>query len=307
MQNLISGVSERDIDLLLLEEFISSTEFQNLFLSITKFKDMNLEFIEAKRSVTDTTGESDVEVTFKSDDNYFYKILIENKVNAGLQSEQQKRYVERGNGYISNKNISDYITFLVAPKKYHNGEKIGFDYRVNYEDILNYFQDNKALGNRKIYKELLLSSAIEKGTLGYQMIADSSVTDFWKAYWLLGIKIASEFNMDEPSHKPSSSSFIYFRNNQVLPTGVDLVHKLTHGYFDLQFSGMGDKQNILREKYFSKMKTDMNIVPAGKSASIRIEVPELSLSDSFESQKDKVIEAINKGRNLLGWYDVNFN
>ena len=71
----ISGVSERDIDLLLLEEFMSSKEFQDLFLKLTNFYNKNLEFVEAQRSVTDSTGESDLEITFQSKDKKIYKLL----------------------------------------------------------------------------------------------------------------------------------------------------------------------------------------------------------------------------------------
>ncbi len=61
----ISGVSERDVDLLLLEEFLSSLAFQEWFVAQALGPDVRLgRLVEAKRSVTDSTGESDLEVAF---------------------------------------------------------------------------------------------------------------------------------------------------------------------------------------------------------------------------------------------------
>lgn len=300
----IAGVSERDIDLLLLEEFISSHKFQDLFLDLTLLQDKNLNFIQAQRSVTDSTGESDLEVTFQDENGNTYILLIENKVNANFQKDQLIRYVQRGENYIKHNKIVVFRTILVAPNSYYNNELKGFDFRINYENIVDYFLNNEELGERKKYKILLLKSAIEKSTSGYQMEADASVSNFWKDYWKLSLEVAKEFYMDEPSFKPSSSSFIYFRNVH-LPKGVDLIHKLTHGYFDLQFKGMGDNINSMREKYSNVLHENMKIVKAGKSASIRVTVPKLSLADTVESQKEKVMQCFNEGQKLLKWFYEN--
>jgi len=99
----ISGVSERDIDLLLLEEFISSVPFQELFLKQSKFKEEKLTYVEAQRSVTDSIGESDLEVLFKNEDEKVFMLMLENKVNANFQKDQLERYVQRGKNYIKNK------------------------------------------------------------------------------------------------------------------------------------------------------------------------------------------------------------
>ncbi len=300
----ISGVSERDIDLLILEEFISSRKFQKLFLDLVLLKDKSLKFIQAQRSVTDSTGESDLEVTFEDKNNNRYILLIENKVNANFQKEQLNRYVKRGENYIKHSKAIAFNTILVAPQSYYNNDLKGFDFRINYEKIVDYFSSNHELGERKKYKILLLNSAIEKSTSGYQMEADASVTNFWKDYWELSLDAAKEFYMDEPGNKPSSSSFIYFRNVH-LPKDIDFVHKVTHGYFDLQFKGMGNDISKMREKYSDFLQDNMKIVKAGKSASIRISVPKLSLADTVESQKEKVIQCFNEGQNLLKWFEQN--
>ena len=206
----ISGVSERDIDLLLLEEFMYSSDFQIFFLKQSKFKELKLTYIEAYRSVTDSTGESDLEISFKNGNNQIIMLMIENKVKASFQKNQLQRYKERGNNYIKNNKIIDFETILVAPKSFHHNGTKGFDFRINYEDIVKYFKNSSNIGQRSIYKNLLLNSAIEKSTSGYQMEADASVSNFWKDYWELTLSQAKELYMDEPTAKPSSSSFIAY-------------------------------------------------------------------------------------------------
>ena len=44
--------------------------------------------------------------------------------------------------------------------------------------------------------------------------------------------------MPEPLSKPSAAKFIRF-NPEELSKEVKLIHKLSHGNMDLQFSGMG--------------------------------------------------------------------
>ncbi|MCK5789044.1 MAG: PD-(D/E)XK nuclease family protein [Chlamydiia bacterium] len=300
--NKISGVSERDIDLLLLEEFITSEVFQDLFIHNSKFKDMELSFVEARKSVTDTIGESDLEVSFINDDDETVLLMIENKINANFQKNQLERYRKRGENYKKKEKISDFTTILVAPELYHSGENKEFDVRVNYETLITYFHNNKDLGRRSIYKILLLESAIRKTVSGYDPEMDDVVTQFWKDYWRLANKEAKELYMSEPGHKPSASSFVYFRNIK-LPKNVDLVHKMVHGYFDLQFSGMGNKMDVFMNKYSEKLEQNMKIVKAGKSAAIRVEVPKLSFSDSFESQKDKVLLCFLEEKKLLTWFE----
>src|SRR5688572_22073219 len=89
----IAGVSERDIDLLLLEEFHSSPTFQAWFVAqILGGGAVTGELVSARRSVTQSTGESDVEVAFKCDDGREVRFLIENKLNVGFQPLQAERY-----------------------------------------------------------------------------------------------------------------------------------------------------------------------------------------------------------------------
>ena len=307
----IPGVSERDLDLLLVEEFIASSDFCAWFLSqIGSNALSHVKLASVKKSVTDTTGESDVEARFEDEQGAALVLLIENKINAGFQPQQAERYQIRGKKYSGR---GDKITtVLVAPSRYFGDADAlkGFDARVTHEAIRDWFAQNAKLGERRVYKQKLLDNAITKGTLGYNPIEDEPVTTFWSRYWKLAEEYAPELQMKKPSGKPADAGFIYFRAAQMSrkiviaesSITVDIVHKLPHGNVDLQFSGMGERLDELKSLYGTCMDHDMEIVKAAKSGSIRLKVPGLNANGNFEEQSACVVEGILASKRLLAWY-----
>jgi len=81
--------------------------------------------------------------------------LIENKINASFQKDQKERYTLRGQNYIKLNKICAFATILVAPQEYFSNNLKGFDFRINYETILQYFKNNQFIGKRRNYKILL--------------------------------------------------------------------------------------------------------------------------------------------------------
>lgn len=107
------------MDLLLLEEFIASRAFGVWFAR--QIVDASLDVGECKdaqRSVTDATGESDLEVTFANGCGQCTRFLIENKVGGGLQPRQAERYRLRGTRYVSQGLCTRYYSVIVAPSRY---------------------------------------------------------------------------------------------------------------------------------------------------------------------------------------------
>jgi hypothetical protein len=93
----IPDVCERDIDLLLLEEFVTSTDFRSWFLSQIGVEE-RVSLSEACRSVKTVNGESDLEFTLDGTSGAV-KVLIENKIDASFQPNQPQRYTGRANEY----------------------------------------------------------------------------------------------------------------------------------------------------------------------------------------------------------------
>ena len=98
----IAGVCERDRDLLFLEELSSSADFSCWFLEATSTMEApEATPIDLRRSVTQSTGESDLEATSELADGSRFRLLIENKIDAGLQVDQDLRYLQRAADYVA--------------------------------------------------------------------------------------------------------------------------------------------------------------------------------------------------------------
>ena len=164
----ISGVFERDIDLLLIEEFVASPAFLEWFLDRVGVK-LPVELLDAKHSVMTPNGESDLELSLKHENSSNAKILIENKVDACFQETQPERYTARAALYRDSGNWNPVITVLVAPAAYSgSSQTCGFDRRVSYEEILAWFQRDQPCSGRTLYKLKLLNQALERSRSGYQ-------------------------------------------------------------------------------------------------------------------------------------------
>jgi hypothetical protein len=303
----IASVSERDIDLLLLEEFVASSVFCDMFIEQAFCRPAMIgKCIDACRSVTDSNGESDLEVTFANVDGLLTRFLIENKIGAGLQPLQAERYRLRGSEYVSRSVCTQYYSVIVAPSRYFgqsHGTK-GFDRKITYETILEWFRKAEDLGNRRYYKVSLLKAAIAKGTLGYQPEEDAAASSFWRDYWLYSCKHAPGLEMREPKEKPAGSTFVAFFPPE-LPRGVDLVHKFAHGYVDLQIGGAAFRLNGLRADIGNLLEEGMEITKAGKSAAVRLRTPKLYLNATAVSQAAEMLAGLKAAMRLLKWFCMN--
>lgn len=165
-------------------------------------------------------------------------VLLENKIDANLQPRQPERYRERAIRYVREGQCTACVTVLVAPQAYC-GEKpqvLGFDHVIPYEDILEWFDRAEHLGRRRQTKIALLRRALARGSAGWKLVPDETVTEFWRRYWALARTLAPEPGMPRPEVKPAASNFIYFKPAG-LANGVSLVHKLPYGNVDIQLAG----------------------------------------------------------------------
>jgi hypothetical protein len=241
-QVLVSGVSERDIDLMLLGECVANPSFVQWVVASIGFNEaLGSSLIKAERSATQSNGESDLELLLlHPTSGTKYMLMLENKITAGYQPQQAERYFERAQGHISREECTTYRTVLIAPQKYlgKGASTKGFNSVITYEAILEWCVAAYQGQTRLRFLSRMLKAAIEKATYGYQPQEDKPVTAFWHRYWLLSCQIAPELELPEPTGKPARSSFIYFQATE-LRKGVSLCHKVVHGNVDLQFAGLG--------------------------------------------------------------------
>jgi hypothetical protein len=93
----VASIAERDIDLIVLEEFSVTEEFREWFSSRVFGEPVYQANIGAWHSVSEPElGESDLVFIFQAVDGPRTALLIENKINATPQSKQAERYRLRG-------------------------------------------------------------------------------------------------------------------------------------------------------------------------------------------------------------------
>lgn len=300
----ISGVCERDIDLLLTDEFASNPGFCGWFvkqIGLPKAREGKLS--EVVRSATTSNGESDLVLTFITPLGTQLIVFIENKVGARFQPHQAERYRDRGESEQRIGRCSEYKTVLVAPQVYIGSDNSthGFDSVVSYEAIREFFETQSQDSDRTQYKSYLITRAIEKSKHGYQMVEDKPVSQFWEDYWNLASETAPELQLNKPTPKPSGSSFICF-NPADFPVNVSLIHKVAHGYVDLQFSNMGDHLAVINQIFKSRLRSEMEIVKAAKSAVIRIHVSKINMVDNLDINEGLIVDGIKNAQFLLDWF-----
>lgn len=285
--NFIESVTERDIDLLILEELTVSFDFFEWFAGKICNKDVE-RVIGVWHSITDKRfGESDLASIFVTKDGIKFGLLIENKIDALPQPDQCNRYNERGKLGVENKTWQEYLVCLIAPKMYISKDREAglYQNKISYEEIEEFLSSEGS--KRSIFKAKLIKNAIEQNRRGYSIEPDERVTDFWKKYHAYASENYPELEMPFPGPKPSESDWPDFRP-RILNKKTNLVHKLFKGVVDLQIPGLGDKIQELSKNLEGKLEDDIEIVKTGKSASLRISVPVIDRFDSFEEQFDDI-------------------
>ena len=296
------GICERDIDLLLLEELWATPAFGAWLIDRCAADGEVLQRVtEVKKSVTQSSGESDLELTWQRNDGTFAKLLIENKVDAGFQRDQAARYHQRSQDYVANGICVSVWTVVLAPAAYFQADRgsYGFDAAVTYQELQEWYR-SAALGKRAEYKVGMLDAAIRKATLGYNPIPDDAVSQFWRAYWDLSLSEAPELGMAQPDMKPAGSTWIYFAPDG-LPSNVWLIHKLPRGSVELTIGGAGYRLGKSRMMLQAVLELGMTIDRAGKSISVRLNVPALNIAQDMNEQRDAAIAGMAAAKRLLSW------
>lgn len=292
-----SDVTERDMDLLFLEEMASSQDFLNIFLSKINLSDADICSVEQSK-VDVEYGESDMTVIVEKD-NCKYGILIEDKIDAIAMPHQYERYIARGEIGKQKGDYIDFFVFIIAPQKYlcENEEAQKYPNKVIYEECLEYFCSQTE--NRCIFKQQQIEQAIYKQKHGYQVIVNEAVTDFWNKYITYKEQHYPElWLVSKRGPKGLNARWPHF--NTVLE-GMFINHKSEKGYADMTILGAADIIVSLEEQIKTIIgnfsERGVSIVKTGKSAALRINIPVLDFTKPFESYKQEIptcFDAIKK-------------
>ena len=271
---------ERDMDLLIMEEFISSPQFARIFLDTLGITcDYTIDQVIHSMRDADL-GESDIVFILNFGDQR-HAIHIEDKIDALAMPNQSGRYAQRAEKDISAGKYDEYSVLIVAPAKYlsANQEAQKYEHQVQYEQLRDYFTAKNDL--RSQYKLALIDRAIYDQKAGYQYEANPGVVSFCAA-----------MDAYQRKHYPTLpiGTQAWWRGYKTMISAATIVYKANKGFCDLQFS------NCTREDLLSKVKDylsdRMTVEKAGKSASVRITVSPVWFENRFEDKVREVNEAL---------------
>ncbi len=281
-------VTEHDMDILVLEEFVCSDAFLRIFADEVGIG--NAKVLSVHSSKTDALlGESDITVVIESNGERI-GFLIEDKINAIAMPNQAERYSLRGQKGIMQGDYERFFVFIIAPKNYLalNAEAQRYPHKIEYEKVLSYFEGLN--DSRSVFKIQQIRQAIEKQKKGYQAEKDPKVTDFWLKYSELQKAEYQEVDFIYNGEiKAANATWPRFR------TVIDklyMYHKTESGLVDLTFENCADRiidvEQLLADAVSDYVKEGYSVHKTNKSAAIRLTVPVLDLHQPFDEQVDRV-------------------
>ncbi len=268
-------VTERDIDVLLVEELKSSPEFlQWIALKVGwDGKIYRSEVLHSKRR-TRNRREIDIHVEIYTETELLpIVILIENKLDACEQPDQAESYREELEEISSNS--AHGFMLLVCPSDYSNIHNIfseKFDRTIHYEEIIIFLdkrlqQASGELKSRLQFRKELFEQALHKYRRGYTPILNSAIGDFNSLYVNLLAKMAPDIapgpSMLKKANPNESVSMIFDHNKSldyVISHGIP-IRRFAHefgknqghraNYVSVAFAGWGKHWNEIKDHLVS--------------------------------------------------------
>ncbi|PZQ14335.1 MAG: hypothetical protein DI565_13025 [Ancylobacter novellus] len=284
----LGWLRERDVDLLLCSELHARGEVASTFGE--KICGRVATFEGAWVSISDESGESDLVVSYEAGGRKVVA-LVENKIAAGFQPEQQLRYRTRAARWAAEAEGAIVVTVLVAPRDYLNRPGAeDFDIRVSYEEVAD------ALGRERDPRSTFfldaVVAAVAQHRSGYVMTEDEAVTATWKLIEAVGKRVVPQFRFAVAGGKPSRSVWPYFRSAEGLSGVKDvvLVWKAERGQADLQFASTLEAD--LAQRCEGILGPGMSVVQASKSASVRVATRFLDFRTDPSDQEDVIVEGL---------------
>lgn len=295
--NFLATVQERDIDILLLEEFHSSPKFVAWFSKLIGLQAAI--FNGAWHSVCDADGETDLLLVVDNGEEKV-GVFIENKVGATEQDRQDSRYHVRGERSVSRGDVDSYVTAICAPTDYLEqlSTQSEYQYRISYEEISGWFQQLQ--GTRSDWKRLLLDEAVEQRRRGSVMVKNPLTTQFHMEFWTHLKCNHPDILMNKPTIKGSKSNWIIAKM-ATFPKNTKI-----HFKFDQQQVELGFDQRSIKEieKIIPALEPDMFFAQKGKTAAICKAMPLIVIRKPFFDQIAAIDEAIASARKLSQYSEI---
>ncbi len=296
-EKYLASVMERDIDLLLLEEFSVAQEFGDWFCRLIKQE--AVQSLKAFHSVVDSSGETDLLLKL-SDGKTKTAVLIENKIAAPEQDRQAERYKMRGRCMLRSTDIDAFTTVMCAPQLYLESvvASAGYDHYVSYESIATWFAGGNT--KRMAWRARVMEEAISQSRRGYTMLVSQEATSFHLDYWRFLQRHFPSLQMRKPGNKGNKSNWIIMKGLG-FPKGVKLHHKLDQEVMELGFEARTVADILERHADWPE---DVLPIQKGKTASLQINVPQIDRAQPLEQQTDSLKLALKQAIRLLRYANL---
>lgn len=323
---ILTHVEERDIDLLLVEEFFANRSFFEWFSGrislgpIDEYEVKHSLYREEKRGQTDIG----LNLYTKGENGEPYQtgvVLIENKVFAPFTDRQPERYAEECRRILESGELKTAVSVLVCPAAYARGlrELKYFDHHVSYEDIVGFLSGARANDDKTTlryqYRSFMLEQAINRYRRGYNLVVNEAVTDFYGEYAEICRRNFPQLVMKEKASskngRPAGSMTVYFNVDKTLeqhpfmPT-VTMQHHLRRSNVKIVIRGWGKYFDFLSKQAEADLQgTPYYMFKTGQSVCVAIDVPDVSNKMPVSDQVGAVEECLNSAMALSEWYAEN--
>jgi hypothetical protein len=296
---------ERDVDILLAEEFEISRPFAAWFRQqIPSFADRGAQVVEVAVSKSEYLGESDLVLVYQEvETDRRFAIFIEDKIDAPLQPEQVARYRRRAEAGVRKGQFAAFQVVLCSPTAYrdaHTGTRL-FDAFVSYEAIARYFRTNGSEDARAVYRAIFLETCAMRRVNRWERNDDPVTNHFWQSAYDLASREFPELEM-KPRALTKNQTWIDFRpaDMPTRPIRVAVSMKGGLGVVDLSFAGVLSRDFTPLVKPI--LEEGMTVHQTGKSVAIRLQIErfnDLSVNDAALARLRSAFRACGR---LLSFY-----
>ncbi|MBU6463589.1 MAG: PD-(D/E)XK nuclease family protein [Bradyrhizobium sp.] len=277
----LTHATERDVDLLLVEELRCSADFVRWIVNRiagmigTSINFTTSDVTHSKRR-TYNRREIDICLRLKAPGGLTTILLIENKLDTSEQFEQAESYRAEAKHFVQNGEARAAYTVIVCPAAYARRNAVfvsKFDTNISYEDISAYLagrsQEPGELGARLKHRHEMLDQAITKSRRGYEAAPLPIIEQFNAKYIALASKKCPALKAGPSMLKegrPGESKTMIFAP-EVLPRWdflpqMRIVHQLREGNANVNFYGWGDHFTALAGMMASDLAgTPYRLVP----------------------------------------------
>ena len=280
-------VYERDIDILLAEEFATSRKFAEWFVREATgrtLKEVRVTNVDVSK--VEHAGESDLLIAlYDSVNDRDIGLFIENKIDAVFQPRQAERYHIRALNSVQSDIFSETLVVLSAPEKYLSAalSGSGFKNSISYESIAEFLETNIE-GPRGRFRSKMLQNAATNSNQAWKRIDDIDTNSFWNEVFEIA---AAEFPKLElkPRQLTKGSSWITTRPTG-FPTSSQIDLKLSSCSADLTFNSV--PLLALQATAAEFLEKDMSARAVGNSSAIRLAIPKIDVGEIKDDTHDRI-------------------